>query len=103
MHKRAEVLTYTNGGGLPHDAGHVVGYYACPTFVIERDDGTRFSWAADLTFEHPTCREIEGSTGIACGLDRHHALPHIGTTTPAQAEAGGHSMTVTWPTPERTP
>jgi hypothetical protein len=36
--------------GETHGVGRVVAYYDLPTFVIERPDGTRFSWRADMTY-----------------------------------------------------
>jgi hypothetical protein len=39
--------------GETHGAGRIVAYYEQPTYVIERPDGTRFSWRADMTFAAP--------------------------------------------------
>ncbi|AHH98223.1 hypothetical protein [Kutzneria albida] len=35
-------------GGV-YGSGRVIGYCDAPTYVIERPDGTQFSWRADLT------------------------------------------------------
>ena len=43
---------YTDGDLF--GTGRVIAYYAMPTYVIERPDGTRFSWRADMTFARPT-------------------------------------------------
>ncbi len=37
-------------GDEVHGVGRVIAYYEAPTFLIEREDGTRFSWRGDLTF-----------------------------------------------------
>lgn len=36
--------------GKTHGVGRVIAYCDFPTFVIERPDGTRFSWRADMTY-----------------------------------------------------
>ena len=36
--------------GETHSVGRVVSYCDSPTFVIERLDGSRFSWRADMTY-----------------------------------------------------
>jgi len=51
------VVAETNPGEFI-GIGRVVGYQAAPTFLIERDDGTQFSWKADLC-RRPTADELE--------------------------------------------
>ncbi len=46
--RQAVEARYTTGE--THGVGRVVAYYDLPTFVIERADGTRFSWRADMTY-----------------------------------------------------
>jgi hypothetical protein len=36
--------------GLTFSVGRVIAYTEVPTFVIERRDGSRFSWRADMTY-----------------------------------------------------
>lgn len=36
--------------GETHGVGRVIAYCDFPTFVIERPDGSRFSWRADMTY-----------------------------------------------------
>lgn len=38
---------YTDG--TVFGTGRVIAFCAAPTYVIERADGTRFSWRADMT------------------------------------------------------
>lgn len=60
---------YASGGGI-YGKGRVVGYAEQPTLIIEADDGTRFSWVADL------CRPVDITTeemlaGLRISLIRH--------------------------------
>ena len=43
-------VTARTAQGQPYGEGKVIAYWDRPTFVIERPDGTRFSWMADMVF-----------------------------------------------------
>lgn len=43
-----KMVIATTGPGGAHAAGHVIGYCALPSFIIENADGVRFSWVASM-------------------------------------------------------
>lgn len=47
------------------------------------------------------CRAAEGATGIDCGLDDDHDLPHRGWWRADTDETGEWAMYIEWPVPER--
>lgn len=55
---RVIVAHYADGVEFVAGIGKVVAYCDAPTFVIERSDGTQFSWRADMC-RHPNMDELE--------------------------------------------
>lgn len=46
--RQTHVEAVTRSGDV-FDTGRVIAYSDVPTFVIEKDNGERFSWAVELT------------------------------------------------------
>ena len=46
--RMAPVIAKSGYDGSEHDRGRVIAYTDRPTFTIQREDGTQFSWIADL-------------------------------------------------------
>lgn len=57
--------------GKTHGVGQVVAYYDVPTYVIQRPDGSRFSWRADMTYAL-----ADESADIAAATARAQAAIH---------------------------
>jgi hypothetical protein len=57
--------------GETHGVGRVVAYCDAPTYVIERPDGSRFSWRADMTYAL-----ADESADIAAATARAQAAIH---------------------------
>lgn len=81
----AEVFTTYDAGGQLHNSGRVVGYYEEPTYVIQRSDGTRYTWAARLTFEQTLPRCASTRQSYRCDKSDGHEGPH---TAPFPARGG---------------
>lgn len=60
---------YANDRGETRCTGRVVGYAAHPTVVIEREDGTRESWAAHLVEPAPDGEHPAAPRGVAVADD----------------------------------
>ncbi|GAB2964173.1 hypothetical protein [Saccharothrix stipae] len=71
------VVTARTAQGDPHGSGRVIAYCETPTFIIERPDGARFSWRADMTFEGTVCGDRH-SSGSRCRLAADHVGVHVG-------------------------
>lgn len=67
--------------GEPHGHGRVIAYTDRPTYVIERPDGTRFSWLATLCEEEKTgmqyVRVPDLKAGMRCSAVVNHPLYEI--------------------------
>lgn len=48
--KTTQAVVARTSDGQPWGEGVVIAYCAAPTFEIQRPDGTRFSWRADMTY-----------------------------------------------------
>lgn len=67
------VAKYASGAGI-HGRGRVIAYTDEPTYVIEADDGTRFSWLARLTDVDESVPQVEALVdALMAAVD---ATPH---------------------------
>lgn len=56
--------------GDPWGYGKVFAYFDAPTVAVEREDGSRFSWRADLTRLAPEPPSLGADTAHAVALER---------------------------------
>lgn len=88
----ASVVARDYQGQHTGEKGKVVAYSDRPTFVIERPDGSRFSWVADMVFP----AEPEPLTDKAVLADALEALNLLVDTKPCVTDTEGNCTQHGW-------